>query len=247
MRWRRGAATPRSWRCAGPTRRSANSCRTTNWWRCSTWATTPSTSTRSSSGYSGRPFPPHSYGEVSSSYDDGGVMSHVVGPMTPPSATRFRAKLEKRSDADTSPYEWGGKPRLFLHLGHHLFHGFGHEALALAADGVLLGGLPGGGEVVHQRMHHVVSARLLEVRHHDVAGVSLGCRARLAHQAGRPQPQHLVLARAGLELQFLVVLELVLESLFASVERRHLSRSGWGSLRRVIAAPAGLSTQSPWW
>src|SRR5258708_22670016 len=29
--------------------------------------------------------------------------------MTPPSATRFRAKLEKRSDADTSPFEWGGE------------------------------------------------------------------------------------------------------------------------------------------
>src|SRR5260370_13104290 len=28
--------------------------------------------------------------------------------MTPPSATRFRAKLEKRSDADTSPADWGG-------------------------------------------------------------------------------------------------------------------------------------------
>jgi hypothetical protein len=29
--------------------------------------------------------------------------------MTPPSATRFRAELENRSDADTSPYEWGGR------------------------------------------------------------------------------------------------------------------------------------------
>jgi GNAT superfamily N-acetyltransferase len=29
--------------------------------------------------------------------------------MTPPSATRFRALLEKRSDADTSPFEWGGE------------------------------------------------------------------------------------------------------------------------------------------
>ena len=41
---------------AAPTRRSGSSCPTTNWWRCSTWAITPSTSTRSSSGCSARGF-----------------------------------------------------------------------------------------------------------------------------------------------------------------------------------------------
>src|SRR5260370_26912804 len=123
---------------------------------------------------------------------------------------------------------------LFLHLGHHLLHRLGQEALALAADGVLLGGLPGRGEVVHQRVHHVMVARLLEVGHDDVARIVLGVRTRLADQASRPQPQHLVLAGAGLEPQLLVMLELVLESLFALVERRHLSRSGWATSRRVI-------------
>src|SRR5689334_2261820 len=47
-------------------------------------------------------FPPHSNGEVSASYADGGVMScSRVAAMTPPSPY----------DGATSPYEWGGKSR----------------------------------------------------------------------------------------------------------------------------------------
>ena len=65
--------------------------------------------------------------------------------------------------------------------------------------------LSGGGEVVHQGVDDVVLARLLEVGHHDVARIGLGVGARLAHQAGRPQAQHLVLAGARLELQLHVV------------------------------------------
>jgi hypothetical protein len=36
--------------------------------------------------------------------------------MTPQSATRFRAKLENRSDADSSPEDWGARLDLIYAL-----------------------------------------------------------------------------------------------------------------------------------
>jgi hypothetical protein len=40
-------------------------------------------------------FPPHSDGEVSASYADGGVRSHRLSPLTPPSPIRhFRTECE---------------------------------------------------------------------------------------------------------------------------------------------------------
>ncbi len=45
--------------------------------------------------------PPHSYGEVSASYADGGVMRLACLVAHDPSVADYRA---------TSPYEWGGKP-----------------------------------------------------------------------------------------------------------------------------------------
>src|SRR5690242_19404865 len=83
-------------------------------------------------------------------------------------------------------------------------------------------------------MDHVMVAGLLEIRHDDVARIVLGLRAALAHQAGGPQAQQLVLARPGLELQLEIVLELVLKGLLALVERRHFSRSIQPRLRRFI-------------
>src|SRR5438874_4565705 len=139
---------------------------------------------------------------------------------------------------------------LLLHLGHHLLHRLGHEALALAADGVLLGGLSRRGEVVHQGVHHVVVARLLEVGHDDVAGISLGCGACLADQAGRPQPQHLVLARARFEFQLLVMLEFLLKGVLALVERRHLGApvglvaAGYSSTSRPFHPMSAMATSS---
>jgi len=44
-------------------------------------------------------FPPHSHGEVSASYADGGVMSRGLRLLTPPSAY----------EADTSPADGGGR------------------------------------------------------------------------------------------------------------------------------------------
>jgi hypothetical protein len=43
--------------------------------------------------------PPHSYGEVSASYADGGVMRRSSVVASDPSVAGYRA---------TSPYEWGG-------------------------------------------------------------------------------------------------------------------------------------------
>jgi len=94
------------------------------------------------------------------------------------------------------------------------------------ADRVLFRRLAGGGEVLHQLVQDIVVARLLEVGQDDFLGIGLGVGAALAHQAGGPQAEQLVLARGRLELQVLVVLELLLEGFFALVERGH-GRSGW--------------------
>ena len=45
------------------------------------------------------PNPPHSNGEVSASYADGGVMGPTESVAPDPSVAGYRA---------TSPYEWGG-------------------------------------------------------------------------------------------------------------------------------------------
>src|SRR5882757_7758392 len=203
-RWKPGAATPRSWRSPAPTRRSGSSCPTTSWWRCSTWAITPSTSTRSSSASS----------------------AESCWARATPVA---RSSVEPIKDA---PLEWRAPSSLLLDLGHDLLLGLIEEPLALAADGVLLGRLPGRGEVVHQRMDHIVVAGLLEVGQDDVAGIGLGSLARLAHQARRPQAQKLVLAGARLELKFHVVLELLFKGLFAFVERRHFHPLRFGLVAR---------------
>src|SRR5438874_2634414 len=128
-RWRPGVATPRYWRCAARTRRSGSSWRTTSWSPCSTWAITPNTSTRSSSG----------------------CLADVLPDRGPPARLMSMSGPEAR-----------GPGRLFLHLGHHLLRRLGHEAFALAPDGVLLGRLSGGGQVVHQGMDDVMIAWLLE-------------------------------------------------------------------------------------
>ena len=107
--------------------------------------------------------------------------------------------------------------------------------------------LAGGGEVVHQRVDDVVLARLLEVGHHDVARIGLGVGARLAHQAGRPQAQHLVLAGARLELQLHVVARTCSRRPFRDRRTSSSQPLRNGVSRRVIAARRGLSTPPRRW
>jgi hypothetical protein len=85
--------------------------------------------------------------------------------------------------------------------------------------------LAGGGEILRQLLDDVAVARPVEIGDDDLLGIGLGVGTALAHHAGRPQAEQLVLARRRLELQVLVVLELLLEGFLALVERGH-GRSG---------------------
>src|SRR5262249_3655941 len=77
----------------------------------------------------------------------------------------------------------------------------------------------------------------------NILGVGLGLLAVLTHQTSRPQTQELVLANIDFELQFLVVLEFLLERFFAIVKRGH-GRSGW-ALPAVYSGAAALFPPRP--
>src|SRR5258707_9571638 len=96
--------------------------------------------------------------------------------MTPPSSTRFRAPLENRSDADTSPYEWGG--RGYATLASHSVLGAFHVAAILGVDHQL------GADPDMRRHHHPDAA-------FDHGGL-VGRRSGLApyHGVGLDDGQH---------------------------------------------------------
>ena len=108
-----------------------------------------------------------------------------------------------------------------MRLLQELRLGLDHQALGLPANGVVFHRLARGGEVPLQLVNDVVVAWLLEGGQDDFLGIGLGVGAALAQQAGGPQAEQLVLARARLELQVLVVLELVLLGFYALDERGH--------------------------
>src|SRR5690606_36445885 len=68
---------------------------------------------------------------------------------------------------------------------------------------------------------HVLLARLLEIRADDRLGIGIGLLGIEPHLLRSPLAEQLVAAGDRLEPQFLVMRELVLERLFAPIERAH--------------------------
>jgi hypothetical protein len=78
-------------------------------------------------------------------------------------------------------------------------------------------------EIGHDLVDHVLVAGLFEIGPDDALGIGLRLGARDAEQFRGPQAEQLVAPRRRFELQFLVVLELVLEGRLAIVETAHIS------------------------
>src|SRR5215470_449632 len=78
-----------------------------------------------------------------------------------------------------------------------------------------------GVEVLAELAEDVIVADLLEIRHDDRLGISLGLGAGEPELLRRPQAEVLVATGGRLESQFLVEDELLLEALLALVERSH--------------------------
>jgi hypothetical protein len=119
-----------------------------------------------------------------------------------------------------------------LDRGDRLFHQLGHGAADLVVGRLHALGV----EILAQLAEHVVVAAFLEIGHHDRLGVGLRFGAGEPELVGGPQAEQLVAAGIGLEPQFLVVGELLLETFLALVERGHSSLPGrrWA----LSAAPA---------
>src|ERR1700720_2939691 len=75
-------------------------------------------------------------------------------------------------------------------------------------------------EILADLGDHRAIAALLEFGQDDGACIVLSFGAAQAELSRRPETKHLVAARSGLEPEFLVVRELLLEAFFALVECR---------------------------
>src|SRR5262245_41623558 len=96
-----------------------------------------------------------------------------------------------------------------------------------------------GVEVLADLAEHVAVGGLLEIREHDFLGIGLRFVAGEAELVRRPQAEHLVAPGHGLELQFLIERELLLESFLALVERCHCALAA-GDRAPVVRARTSL-------
>ena len=86
------------------------------------------------------------------------------------------ADFEKPGDSDVVAKlvkDLAAAGKRLVRFLHHLRLGLGHQALALLADGVVVGRLAGSSEILHQLCHDIAIARLLEVGQDDFLGIGL--------------------------------------------------------------------------
>ena len=84
----------------------------------------------------------------------------------------------------------------------------------------------------------VVLAGVFEFRHDDRERIAVGLDAGESQLLRSPQAEQLVATRNRLEFEFFAVRELLLETLFAFIERGHCFALGlaWSTLRRYGSA-----------
>src|SRR5215218_7967736 len=81
--------------------------------------------------------------------------------------------------------------------------------------------LAGALEIVADLAQDISIAGFLEIGENDALGVGLGFVPGLSKTLGDPETQQLVAACLGLEAQFLIVGELLLEGILTLVEQGH--------------------------